>query len=181
MTCVVALTDGQRIVVGADSAGSSFEGTGEIHTIAIPKIFRVNGYLLGFSGSWFVGQVVRHHVGWREPADEAADLQSFLLTQILPEINRALAQAGYDKTIHGTWQVLVARAGQIFMLSSRLELLRTTTPYVAIGSGRFVAYGAFHAWMQREGLGLEETVERVLEAVCQFVPGVREPFVIESI
>jgi len=56
MTCIVGITDGKRIVMGCDSAGSSPENP-EIYNVAVDKIFTTGEYLVGICGSYRAGQI----------------------------------------------------------------------------------------------------------------------------
>lgn len=183
MSCVVAVSDGQRVVMGADSAGSCLSYSPEVYTNAIPKVFRSGSWVVGFVGSWAVGQVVRHAVELPQPATKA-DLLSQVVTEITPKIRQALTEAGLAGAgvpqQPEVWQVLLATGAEIFSFNPRFEVWQPEPRQVALGSGRLVAYGALQVLVDRGDLELETLVERALEVTARYVAGVKGPFVLEA-
>ncbi len=59
MTCIVALTDGKKVCMGADSAGA---GGSYVTVRADPKIYRVGPFLIGFTSSFRMGQPLGHNL-----------------------------------------------------------------------------------------------------------------------
>ncbi|NJL27666.1 MAG: hypothetical protein HC897_07085 [Thermoanaerobaculia bacterium] len=179
----MAISDGERVVMGGDSAGSCLSSSPEVYTNAIPKVFRSGSWVVGFVGSWAVGQVVRHGVELPPPRP-AGELLSQVVTEIVPMVRRALTEAGLTGT--GTpqqpevWQVLLATSGEMLTFNPRFEVWQPEPRRVALGSGRLVAYGALEVLHAQHGLALETIVERALDVTSRYVAGVKAPFVLES-
>lgn len=57
MTCIVGITDGRTVTVGGDSAGS--DGW-HVAVLSDSKVFQVGPYLMGFTTSYRMGQLLRY-------------------------------------------------------------------------------------------------------------------------
>ena len=190
MTCIVAITDGERVILGADSAGA---GGFELRLRADPKVFRVGGYAIGFTTSFRMGQILRYETDLPElPAGiSPEDLERFFVTEFVPVVRRSFATHGFAKTarfnslgdnsvteegqdIGGLF--LVGVAGQVFEIQKDYHLARPLVPYSAVGSGAPVALGALHALTDISELSLKERASRALRAAETFGTVVRGPF-----
>ena len=57
MTVIVAVRDGGKVLLGADSAtGGGYDCTASVE----PKLFRNGVFLFGITGSWRLGQLLRY-------------------------------------------------------------------------------------------------------------------------
>ena len=68
MTCIVAVTDGQTVVIGGDSAGAAGQ---ELRIRADPKVFLVGSFAIGFTTSFRMGQILRYSAHLPEPPPES--------------------------------------------------------------------------------------------------------------
>lgn len=178
MTCIVAITDGKRIVMGADSAGSNTE-TKEIYTSSNPKLWSTGEYLVGICGSYRAGQLARWEMSWPEPpADPGADLEGFMVREVVANLRQTLKDAGFaadEKDPTKVPQFLVGLRGRLFTITGDLSAFSLDTPWMAIGSGRHTAYGALQILAGLE-IGLEDKVLRTLAAAQEQTCNVRAPF-----
>jgi len=181
MTCVVALTEGDRLVMGADS-GASHLPEYEMYTVSMPKVFRAGPWLVGFSGSYRLGQILKFNMPWPEPPGELDyEFMATKMTRALHECLSSQFDSGYpESAVNRQWQILIGRRGKVYGMNYRYDVINVTDPFTAIGSGRKVALGALHGLVDRRDLTLFERVERALLAAAKFVPGLGQPFVIES-
>lgn len=181
MTCIVGVKSGGRIWMGADSA-ASHPPTNEIYTFTGPKVFAVGEYLVGYTISYRAGQVLRHDVNWPEPPAPDVDLERFLVREIVPELRRALRDAGALKVSEGIEQgaqFMIGLHGELATIGLDFSVGSLQEPYLAIGSGRHNAYGALHALAGTDSSG-EAKVRRALEAAATFTSNVRAPFLVLS-
>ncbi|NJL27614.1 MAG: hypothetical protein HC897_06800 [Thermoanaerobaculia bacterium] len=182
MTLVVAVADEVRAVMGGDSGSTSPTTVGMV-TLRNPKVFRAGSFVVGFALSWRFGQILQYHVDWPEP-EPGCDLMRFAITEIGPRIRAAVVEHGFmapqDDNTKRDAQAILAVGNQIFGINGRLEVAQLQEPYVAIGSGHPVAYGSLYATQALTGLSLERRVEIALEAGCEYVAGLRRPFIIEA-
>lgn len=172
MTCIVAITDGDRTVMGGDSAATSADNS-EIYDFATSKIFVQGEYLVGVCGSYRSGQVARYEMDWPDPPEPGADLEAFFVQKVVPALRRAFQAAGFEA--NPKVQLLIALRGQIFVSGYDFSIGTLRVPWTAIGSGRHTAYGALHV-LGGLDLGIEEKVRRALEAAQTHTANVREPF-----
>lgn len=62
MTCIVGLVDGDRVILGGDSAGIA---GWHLQLRADEKVFRNGPYAIGFTTSFRMGQILRYATaGW---------------------------------------------------------------------------------------------------------------------
>ena len=90
MSVVIAVSDGETIEAGADSAVGSPE---EIYELLEPKVFVRGDYLIGYCGSLRIGQILRYQTELPEPPPDG-NLTAFLVQEVVPEIQRAVEVAG---------------------------------------------------------------------------------------
>lgn len=182
MTLVIAVADEKRAVMGGDSGSASLAAAGMV-TVRNPKVFRAGPFLVGFALSWRFGQILQYHVEWPEP-EPGCDLLRFAITEVGPRIRTAVVEHGFmapqDDNTKRDAQAILALRNQIFGINGRFEVAQLQEPYIAIGSGHQVAYGSLYATQTRTDLSLERRVELALEAGCEYVPGLRRPFIIEA-
>jgi hypothetical protein len=176
MTCIVGISDGKRIVMGGDSAASTTDNP-EIYSFSISKVFAKGEYLIGICGSYRAGQIARWKMDWPEPPAAAADLEKFMVLEVVPAIQRNLVDAGFAGPTEGTRaaQFMIGLRGQLFTTAGDFTVGAQILPWQAIGSGRHHAYGALHVLADLE-LPLEDKVQRALGAAQRYVSNVREPF-----
>ena len=59
MTCIVGLVDDGKVYMGGDAA--SVDGY-IVRTSALSKVFRNGPFLIGYSTSWRMGQILQYHL-----------------------------------------------------------------------------------------------------------------------
>ncbi|MCP4593374.1 MAG: hypothetical protein GY842_21775 [bacterium] len=190
MTCIVPVTDGQTVVIGGDSA---LTGGHELRLDGEPKVFRVGSYVMGFTTSLRMGQILRYGVKFPDPPEAPKDdeLLHFMVTEFVEAVREAFAAKGFAKTARfaapGDPSVteegqerggvfVVGVAGQIFEIRQDYHVGRPATPYTAIGQGALIALGALHALAPFEDLSLRARATRALEASQEYCSAVRGPF-----
>ena len=190
MTCIVAVADGKRLVMGGDSAG--VDGR-DLYVRADTKVFYKDGYLIGFTTSFRMGQILRYETRLPELPRNLSDeqLESFFVTSLIPLVRESFFEHGFAKTarfslpekpglseegqaVGGTF--LVGAAGRIFEIRGDYQLGRPATPYSAVGGGAMPALGALRALEKVRGLSPRDRVVRALEAAEAYSSGVRGPF-----
>lgn len=184
MTCIVAVTDGRRVVMGGDSAGVTGIGLDcELYSLANAKVFRTGPYAIGFTTAYRIGQILRYHVTWPEPPTRPEAFEGFLVTEVVPEVRRALETGGAMRTENGQTRgghFLLAWGGQLFGILEDFCVVRPHLPYAAIGAGKQAAYGALEILADQPALSLENRVQRALEVAQTYNPWVRAPFCLVS-
>ncbi|MEM8961752.1 MAG: hypothetical protein AAGD38_09750 [Acidobacteriota bacterium] len=185
MTCIVGVIDGASVVLGADSAGTMG------HRLQIrtdKKVFRQGPYQVGFTTSFRMGQILRYHTELPHPPENEAELEPFMVKEVVTAVRHTFAEQGFAKIGRFTDQnvteegqelggaFLVGVSGQLFEIQSDFQVARLETPYAAIGHGAPIALGALHALTSSAHLTPHERARRALEAAETYSSSVRRPF-----
>lgn len=179
MTVVLAETEGRSIIFAADSAGAKGD---EIYTIGLPKVFALGPYLFGYTGSYRIGQILRHYVELPDPPE--IHPERFLVREAVPILRQAVNDQG--AALHGPGflgektAILVAFHGRIWCIGTDLTVLPETS-YAAIGSGRLRAYGALHALNAAGVEPARKRLELTLAATAEYTANVRPPWHFASV
>lgn len=175
MTCIVGIETASGVVIGGDSAGLA--GWVKTHR-ADPKVFRNDAYLIGFTTSFRMGQLIRY-ADLPKPLDRVGDdLDRFMSTEFVDAVRKAFKDGGYakkdsDREEGGAF--LVGVSGRLYKVESDYQVAWSTDGYDAVGCGAETAYGALHATRRA---GPESRVRRALEAAAHHSGGVAGPFTI---
>lgn len=178
MTCIVGLVDKGRVYIGGDSAGSS--SNWQITVRSDPKVFRNGDFLMGFTSSFRMGQLLAHSLKppRRNPDD---DVFSFMVTGFIDAVRSCLKEGGFAEKNNeaergGTF--IVGYSGRLFQIHGDYQVSESSVNFDACGCGAEVALGAMAA---TEGQKPEARIKIALAAAEQFSAGVRGPFHVESI
>lgn len=187
MTCIVAVTDGQKLVFGADSIGLGPNPHRQIRKD--PKIFAVGHFLIGFTTSFRMGQVLMHSEFPTPPMTVDADKAlRFMVRELVPSakgfleaggFTRSISETqpeGYQETRHamgGTF--IVGFDGHLFGVQADYSVAMLETPYMAIGAASLPALGALAATADLD-LSLEERARLALEAAELHTKSCCRPF-----
>lgn len=162
--------------MGADAAAT---GHRFIRTTNLPKVFRKGPCLIGYCGSFRMGQVLEHCLEIPERPDDQAPHQ-YMITEFISAVRAEFRKQGVssiEQNIEKGGQFLVGYAGQLFSVNSDFHVGDMKDGFDCIGSGAAVALGAMKAL---EDLPPKQRVERALEITAYFQADVLEPFRIES-
>ena len=179
MTCIVGLERAGVVYMGADSAEVDVESmsasTRDDHKVFIDTTRR---FIIGFSGSWRVGQLLRYVVKMpAQPADK--DDMAFMVTNFVDAVRTAQKKKGtmkkQDEVEETDSHLLVGYRGRLYVIRSDFAVARATTPFAAIGSGEPVALGAMYA-LRRSKSAPEHRLRTALAAASEYCAGVRPPF-----
>ena len=185
MTCIVALSVGNKVVLGGDSAASD-DKSGLILQTTDPKVFKVGQFGIGFVDSFRMGQILQYN--WTPPIYKPTkgykNLDKFMRTKFVESIKEAYQEHGYGKFGSNTEDgdeggiiiIAVQNTGRIFTMDVDYHVSELNTNYYAEGSGQQVALGSLAS------TGSVKTprkrVRMALEAASKFIMSVRGPFTI---
>lgn len=179
MTVIAGLiaTD-KSIIMGGDSAGvSDFD----MLSVAEPKVFANGPFLIGFTSSFRMGDILRYADLPIFREDEHGSPHRFMVKNFIPVVRTLFKDAGYMQVENqheqgGTF--LVGFHASLFGVWSGFEVLSSRDGMLAVGCGGRVALGAMIA-MEASGMDRDETlVEVALKASLRATSAVRGPFVI---
>jgi len=179
MTCIVAITDGSRIVMGADTGGVNYAAA-EYYEISMPKVFHAGedgAYLVGYAGSYRLGQLLHYELSWPE-LGETFDYP-FVVKEIVPRIRACLeehSEYGRPKSAgEREWIIVVGALGKIFTVSCHFDVLQSKKNYVSIGKGRLTAIGSLATTEKLES-SPGKRIEVALDAAATVIPGILRPY-----
>jgi ATP-dependent protease HslVU (ClpYQ) peptidase subunit len=174
LTCIVGLVHDGNAYLGGDSAGCS---GWDLTVRADPKVFVNGSYVMGFTTSFRMGQLLRYSFTPPEP-DYVNDLHRFMCTAFTDSLRQCLKDGGWaekekEREAGGTF--LVGTHGRLFIFNADYQAGEPADPYAAVGCGAGYALGALHATEGR-GMKPEKRLDAALTAAERFSNGVRGPF-----
>lgn len=180
MTCIVGLVDNntKKVFMGADSAGVSGLG---LQVRADQKIFDNNGFLMGFTTSFRMGQLLRYSFKPPKYRETETDLMAYMVKDFIDAVRKCLKDGGFakkDNEVERGGCFLVAHSGRLFCVEGDYQVGETIDGYDAIGCGREYALGSIYSTTD---LNPNQRIEKALKSAAKFSAGVCEPFHIMSI
>lgn len=176
MTCVVGYVEDGRVHLGGDSAGVS---GWDITLRADPKVFRVGEFVIGFTTSFRMGQLLQHSF---EPPTipPKVDLFQYMVTDFIGEIRSVFDDGGFSKEKDGRESggiFLVGIRGRLFKVCDDYQVGESLDGYDACGCGEAYALGSLHTNRADDARGRLFTA---LMAASHHSAGVAAPFVFVS-
>lgn len=183
MTCIVAITNGGAVVMGADSCA----GAGSFSAPRLDrKVFVTQaggGLLIGFTSSFRMGDLLRYRldVARRHPD---VPLDRWMRTEFIDAVRACLRSGGFlksDSAVESGGVFIVAAEGRLFVVDNDFQVGEYAGPFFAVGCGDRLALGAFHAAQRLQGDALtvddmRARCETALGAAAAFSGYVLPPF-----
>jgi ATP-dependent protease HslVU (ClpYQ) peptidase subunit len=173
MTCIVAIKNSNRVIIGADSCGSE-ENIGVVRVP--PKVFVKGNYGFGFSHSFRLGQIIEHVFEPPPISSKVTDneLIAHMVKNFIPQLKSTLEDHGYPyhEDEKEGWALIIGIHGRILTIESDWQVGLDDLDLTAIGSGAEYALGALYV-SDKEPL---ETATAALMAANKFCPSVMTPF-----
>jgi len=167
MTCIIGLVHNDKVYIGGDSAGIS----GSNLTIrADPKVFRNGPFLIGFAGSFRVGQLLHYALKAPIHPDGMGDYE-YMVVEFIKTVRTMLKDNGFD---NGPC-FLCGYKNQLYSVDSDFQVGLPLYRIAAVGCGGNIALGAVHALA---GWEPEDKIKRALEISAELNTGVAPPFTI---
>lgn len=171
MTCIVAVKNGNTVVVGGDSLGIA--GT-SIVVRKDPKVFRLGDLVIGYTSSFRMGQILRYEM---EPLTAPKrGLDRWMVTHFLPLVRDKLKDGGYariDSNVESGGCFIVGVRNRAFVVESDFQVGEPACDYTAVGCGEDLALGAMHA---TSSLSAKARARAGLSAAADHNAGVAPPF-----
>jgi hypothetical protein len=175
MTCIVGLEDSGRVFLGADSAGVS---GWDLLIRADHKVFQNGPFIMGFTTSFRMGQILRY--GYTPPTwcPETIPLDKFMSTVFVDSIRTVLRAGGFAKKesdVESGGEFLVGFRGRLFYLGSDFQVGEAVDGAMAIGCGMASAGGSLFS---TAGQPPRDRILMALHAAEHVNIGVRGPFIV---
>jgi ATP-dependent protease HslVU (ClpYQ) peptidase subunit len=177
MTCIIAAVNNNKVHMVGDSGGA--EGW-NVSIITQPKVFRNGDYVIGYTSSFRMGQILQfaNLPQW----DNAKRLDEFMVTVFIPAVRELLKAGGFVKIENAVEEggaFLVGIAGRLFMCSSDFTVLERAIGFDAVGCGSDFALGAYLAL--RDIMDVKERLFKAIEISAYFSGPIRAPYHYESV
>jgi ATP-dependent protease HslVU (ClpYQ) peptidase subunit len=185
VTCIVAIAQGGRVIMGGDSALTDDDM--QQSSMAETKVFLKGEFLIGGSGSARGGQLMRFKFA-PPKRPRGMDPDEYMATLWIDELRKIFKAGGHTffETEGGeessSTNGLIGYRGSIWvMYGADFQIERLRDPYAVIGSGGVLALGALFATKDIVDLKPERRVKVALEAACKYNASCRPPFTIATL
>ena len=174
MTCIVGLARAGKVFLGGDSAGVA---GWELSVRRDKKVFRNGEFLIGYTTSFRMGQILEHAFKPPPIPKRVANLNRYMVVDFIGAFRASLKEHGWAAVQNGREEggdFLVGVRQRLFRVASDFQVVEAKSGMDAIGSGSELARGALFA---TEGLLRDELrIRRALRAAEHGNAGVRAPF-----
>lgn len=177
MTCVVGLVHNEKVFIGVDSAAVS----GWTRRVTeLRKVFRVGPFLIGYTTSFRMGQLLEHQLVVPPQTSQQSDM-SYMVNTFIESARKLFKDRGFTQVEQNKekgGQYLVGYKGHLYSIESDFQVGEMTDAYDAVGSGSDYALGAMAALAR---VPPTKRIRRSLEIAAHFNMGVCPPYHIRSI
>lgn len=173
MTAIVGLVHDGAVHIGGDSAG-----VGDHYTLTVradAKVFTNGPYVMGFTTSFRMGQLLRWALKAPEPD---GDLEAFMATTFIDAVRDCLREGGWlskDSEQERGGDFLVGVRGRLFAVQGDFQVAEAADGYAAVGSGYQLSLGVLYA-TAKSRMAPQRRLGLALTAAERFNAGVRGPF-----
>jgi len=180
MTCIVGFVDRKqkRVYIGADSAEVSGD---QIRIRKDPKVFIRNPFIIGFTTSFRMGQLLmsdeRFSVRMRRATESDYD---YMVSAFIPAVQSLFKDGGFLESNNGELSggtFLVGYNGALYQICSDFQVAEYTEDFASCGCGESYALGSLYT----SNGNVTERVNKALECAAHYSSGVRSPFNILSL
>jgi ATP-dependent protease HslVU (ClpYQ) peptidase subunit len=173
VTCIVGIQNNGEVYIGGDSAGVAGM---DISVRSDEKVFRTGPFIMGFTTSFRMGQLLRYAFEPPEPPER--DLDRFMVTTFMDAVRDCMRDGGYMRISEsqeegGTF--LVGVHGTLYAVHGDFQIGRTRDGYDSVGCGDSYALGSLYA---TKGADAKIRVRTALQAAAHHSAGVSAPFTI---
>lgn len=177
MTCIVGLIDKGIVYIGGDSAGVNGYG---LVVRADRKVFRIGDFVMGFTSSFRMGQLLAHGF-YPEKPRVGVDVMHYMVTDFIDAARQRMKVGGFATTKDSAEQggtFLVGYSGRLFHISDDFQVGESTHGFDACGCGDAIALGSLRS--TRSWTDPKLRLKEALETAETFSAGVRGPFNFEQ-
>jgi hypothetical protein len=174
MTCIVGIQHEGRVYIGGDSAGVADYS---LTLRADAKVFTNGPYVMGFTSSFRMGQLLRYALKAPTPK---GNIDRFMVTTFIDAVRDCLDNGGFLTTKNGVTEggtFLVGVNGHLFSIEDDFQVGRSHDGYAAVGCGQDLALGSLFTTRGEEP---RARIKKALQAAAHHSAGVAAPFVIKA-
>jgi len=175
MTCIIGVVEKGQTYIGGDSALST-SGTWEVRASKLPKVFRIGKFIIGFTGSPRLGQLLRYYLEIHPQGDETDE--AYIVQTVIEAARKIFKEHGFAKVednVEEGGNFLLGYKGRLWWVDYAFSLCELTDSLDALGCGREYALGAMRAL---ENLPPRERILKALEIAEHFSGALKRPFLV---
>lgn len=178
MTAIAGIVEDGTVWLGGDSAGV---GGLSLQTRSDPKVFKTGDFVIGYTTSFRMGQILEHHFTAPIPF-EGENGMGYMVKRFIPEVKTVLKTHGFQTTTDGQdsgGTFLVGYRGELYEVEADYQVGRVRQAYHACGCGQDLLLGSMFTTDEYD-LTPQERIKKALSAAAEFSAAVRGPFHIVS-
>lgn len=174
MTCIVGIQEKDAVYIGGDSAGVAGYS---ITVRSDQKVFRNGPFVMGFTSSFRMGQLLRYSfTPPKLPAEN--DMDRFMTVDFINSVKSCLTEGGWmqqhsGQDVGGTF--LVGVRNKLYLVDSDFQIGKPTDGYDAVGCGEEFAKGSLYSTI---GNDPKLRVREALKAASHHSAGVTGPYTV---
>ena len=177
MTCIIGIGDAKAGItyIGGDSAAS---GGNQVSIVANPKVFRLGEYVLGYTSSFRMGDILELRVQAPKPLPKGVSLRQHLVRTWIDYLRSVYKQLGYleiEKGVESGGTFLIGTRGHLCQIYGSFQANTPAEGYASVGSGDDLALGALYA-TRSMNMNPRHRIILALQAAAYHTPFVRRPF-----
>ena len=176
MSVAVGLVHNGKVYIGVDSIAVN-ANDGGFSLIKEPKVFTRGQFIIGYVGSFRIGQLLRHQV---KIGRASKDINKYLCTTFINRLREALKDESFmneDGMLAGN--VLIGVQGRLFTVYGDWAVVESLSGYDAIGVGTHYCLASLYTTADSE-MTPEERVLMALKSTVIHNTNAREPFHVAS-
>lgn len=174
MTCIVGLEQDGKVYIGGDSAAV---GGQDIYASRTPKVFQNGRYLIGYTTSFRMGQLLQFSLG--RITVKKKDPFAHLVTEFIPHLRTLFENGGYSRITNNKeagGSFLLGYKGKVYSIQSDFQVNSCIDGMMACGCGEDYALGSMYSTQRIKDP--EKRLIMALSAAAHYSTGVCEPFLV---
>lgn len=175
MTCIIGLEENGKAYIGADSAAAS---GWEVRSSLTPKIFQRGPFVIAYTTSFRMGQILHYQV----ELPEAANYDEEYMVNVFIEACRVkFKELGFTKIESNREEAgtfLVGVQGKVYQIYDDFQVQRFRDGLCAGGCGREYALGAMRA---AQNVPPWERIKLALIVASEFCKGMESPYTVMEV
>lgn len=177
MTCIVGIETKNSVIIGGDSASS---GGYDITSTRLKKVFTRSLFLIGYTGSFRMGQILQYQLYVKEQTKKQTNLE-YLSTTFIDAVRNCLTKGGYKKIENeveegGTF--LVGYKNKLYLIDSDFQVNSSKDGFWACGCAASYALGNLYSTKE---LSPKQRIKQALKAATHFSSYVCKPYHIKEV
>jgi ATP-dependent protease HslVU (ClpYQ) peptidase subunit len=174
LTCIAALLQDGVVYIGGDSAGVAGMS---ISIRRDPKVFKRGPYLIGFTSSFRMGNILAYHFDPPFHPENMDDFE-FMVVRFIPSVRKCFVDNGYGSPAEGG-AFIVGYRNKLYTIENDFQVAEQADNFHAVGCGATEALSSLYSTKDLIQYP-RDRVLKALEAAAYLNSGVRAPFVILS-